>query len=440
MPLPSKFGLDGSYTPSGAFEDVSEGEFGNIFEDAWDTTTGAIKDVANTVADVTTSIIDRIPGGLEVRQAVGDFAKTPAGSVFFRALATVTYQNLAWGALGPQLAAVAFAIPGLAAGDGFVESWVKEFNWRVSQTAGALPIPSLDSQVFGSQVNSILEKFKLKQLGNDLSREVVKRVTGFRDDAIDFALAAIKKIPLGTNFFDKYNRQTGEKLSGALGKFDPSHDWQKALDEKYGTAAIDDLKGQFERADKMARAAEASGNPAAKTLRAKANEAKAKWDEETRRFDEARAAAARADFDSQLETMPLEDLRKLFESYYKRADEWASKNANMSRTFRGKADKYKSVYDRRLNSYPPAPAYQYPTEEPVFTYAAPAVTQAPPPVAIPSTPMTGGDEPKKNLAVPAVATGIGLGGALLAGLSLPLAASVGLGAGIMGLLLGRKQS
>ena len=64
MSLPSKFGVEGNYNPSSAFEDVNDGsydEFGNIFEDGFDLVKGAV----NTVADVTTSIIDRVPGGAD---------------------------------------------------------------------------------------------------------------------------------------------------------------------------------------------------------------------------------------------------------------------------------------------------------------------------------------------------------------------------------------
>lgn len=89
-------------------------------------------------ADIATSVIDRIPGGSDLRGAVKDFANTNAGKTFFRSLATV------WGAgltpiFGAPLASVAFAVPGLAAGDSnFLDAWMKEFKWRVEKTSELL--------------------------------------------------------------------------------------------------------------------------------------------------------------------------------------------------------------------------------------------------------------------------------------------------------------
>lgn len=98
--------------------------------------------VVGAAADITTSAIDTIPGGQDVRLAVDsavtgpvrDFANTAVGRTMLSALASTVTGGLA-PVLGPQLATIAFALPGMAAGDDFVTAWTQEFGKRVEQTA-----------------------------------------------------------------------------------------------------------------------------------------------------------------------------------------------------------------------------------------------------------------------------------------------------------------
>jgi len=82
-------------------------------------------------SDVSQELLNLYKGPLR------DFFRTAVGRVIARAFATLLYYNLA-PLLGPQLAAVAFAFPGLLRGEKFDEAWATEFIWRVTTTAGIL--------------------------------------------------------------------------------------------------------------------------------------------------------------------------------------------------------------------------------------------------------------------------------------------------------------
>lgn len=439
MSLPSKFGVEGNYNPSSAFEDVNDGsydEFGNIFEDGFDLIKGAV----NTVADVTTSIIDRVPGGAEARRAIGDFAKTPAGSFFFRALATVTYQNLAWTALGPQLASVAFAIPGLASGDGFVESWLREFNWRVSQAAGAIPGFDQATAQFSQQVTTILDKYKLGQLGKELTSRAVKELTGFRQDAVDFALSAINKIPWDTWKWSLYDNRTGEKIGieRKLGSVRSRPESELEIERLRGVypPAFSDFVVMNARIQQYR-----SGNTAGRI----------KNDSDLRQaLTDLRTPASKI-FPYLKDVLKNPKVVGFFDGYT--SDDWSAWERDYNAAARkGKTEvvaqpgqltggyTWKLPTEMSVASYPPEPPpLTYPTESSggfaYATQAAPIVEIAP----VPSGPMAGDEPPKPSPVIPAAAGGIGLAGALLAGASLPLALGVGLGAGIMGLLFGKKK-
>lgn len=103
-------------------------ELGNIFGDAWG-------DVTSVVSDV----VDEIPGASDALQFFGneaqDFANTTFGQVCLRAFVTWTAYPALAGVLGPQLAAVSFALPGVAKGDDFDQAWLGEFMYRLEKTA-----------------------------------------------------------------------------------------------------------------------------------------------------------------------------------------------------------------------------------------------------------------------------------------------------------------
>jgi hypothetical protein len=66
-----------------------------------------------------------------------DFARTPYGLAVLRAMSTTIYGPMAW-TIGPQVASLFFALPGLARGDDFLEAWLTEVQWRAEETAEVL--------------------------------------------------------------------------------------------------------------------------------------------------------------------------------------------------------------------------------------------------------------------------------------------------------------
>jgi hypothetical protein len=128
---------------------------GDVFDVAGDIASGAAGIVTGAAGDV----IDTVPGGRDVADAVDsvvtgpirDFANTAVGRTVLTALASTVTGGLA-PVLGPQLATVAFALPGLAAGNDFITSWMQAFGERVNQLADAY------AQQAGPLINAELSK------------------------------------------------------------------------------------------------------------------------------------------------------------------------------------------------------------------------------------------------------------------------------------------
>lgn len=100
----------------------------------WD----VVGDAADAVAAPFVWVAENVPGVSHVVQGAGelvaDFAKSDAGRVVLRAMATSMTGGLA-AIVGPQLATVAWAVPGLLRGEPFDEAWTSEFSYRVEKTA-----------------------------------------------------------------------------------------------------------------------------------------------------------------------------------------------------------------------------------------------------------------------------------------------------------------
>lgn len=110
---------------------------------AWDVVSqwhahGVISAVENDVSNAVDSVVNVlhvIPGVDWAGEQLKDFASTSFGQWFLRILAgSVVYTGLA-PYLGPQLASVGFALPGVAKGDKFASAWTQEEIWRVSEAA-----------------------------------------------------------------------------------------------------------------------------------------------------------------------------------------------------------------------------------------------------------------------------------------------------------------
>lgn len=93
----------------------------------------SITDFANALVDA----LHAIPGMDEAGELLKDFSRTAIGEWTLRILATFGYYVMA-PYLGAQLAAVSFALPGVAKAEPFVESWIKETIDRVVKTINLL--------------------------------------------------------------------------------------------------------------------------------------------------------------------------------------------------------------------------------------------------------------------------------------------------------------
>jgi hypothetical protein len=93
-------------------------DFGSIFDDAWDVVTSAVSGVESVIPDF-------------AKDAFNKFANTAIGHVVLFAISGSAFAALV-PSVGPQLAAVAFALPGMAKGDNFMKAWTDGFMERIT--------------------------------------------------------------------------------------------------------------------------------------------------------------------------------------------------------------------------------------------------------------------------------------------------------------------
>ena len=167
--------------------------------DLVDTVTGA----AGSVVDSLESFASNIPGAPAIAKLVTgpvrDFANTAVGRVVFSAIATSLTGGLA-PILGPQLATVAWAFPGLARGQDFVTSWTQELASRASQTGAILGAPAVGDTI-GAAITSTTDYLTTNGIDvavyglDDLTGKAMQRLTKDVTDAggkgMDIASAQI---------------------------------------------------------------------------------------------------------------------------------------------------------------------------------------------------------------------------------------------------------
>lgn len=179
----------------------------SIFEDAWDAVTETVSDAWDGVGDA----VRALPGGAQLLEAARDFANTSTGLTVLRAFSTMLYGSIAW-TLGPQLASVAFAVPGLFRGDRFEQAWLTEVKWRAEETAKIAGPGIVDA--WGAQLSGALQKLAAQYDVGDLvsmaAPELAKRFN-VREDVAAFALAIWNRVQLPSrNEFDPVSgRQLG---------------------------------------------------------------------------------------------------------------------------------------------------------------------------------------------------------------------------------------
>lgn len=178
----------------------------SIFEDAYDVADDAVSTVVDTAGDA----VRAVPGGAELLRAAGHFANTGVGLAVLRAMSTMFYASVAW-PLGPQLASVMFAVPGLARGDDFTHAWLTEVKWRAEETAKVLGPGIVDA--FGKQLTDALRKLAEEYGGEDLLELGVSELAArfhIREDVAAFALAIWNHVKLPSR--DEFDPATGRQL------------------------------------------------------------------------------------------------------------------------------------------------------------------------------------------------------------------------------------
>ena len=225
-----------------------------FLSDAWDFVSDTAEDVWDAtgarVVDAGESVVRAIPGGNELIELTGDFANTAVGTVVLRAIATMYFGGIAW-AVGPQLASVVWALPGIMKGDRFDEAWLTEFKYRVEKTAEILGPGIIDA--FGSQLTDTLKKmfdeYGIGELVEEGVQEFAKRYN-IREDVAAFALSLWNRIDLPPR--DAFDPVTGRQIrqwqaSAAATK---AKEQQNAREYRalYGAREYEALYGARERA------------------------------------------------------------------------------------------------------------------------------------------------------------------------------------------------
>lgn len=171
-------------------------------EDVWDAATSVVEDVFSTVGD--------FPGVKQLSEAGGDFARTSVGKVVLRALSSSLYGSFAW-SLGPQLASVFWATPGLVRGEPFEKAWFDELKYRTEKTAEILGPGIVD--VFGKQLADTLKKLGsdlgVGNLINDSVNQLAKRYN-IREDVAAFVKSLWNKLELPD--MSRFDPATGRAL------------------------------------------------------------------------------------------------------------------------------------------------------------------------------------------------------------------------------------
>ena len=168
----------------------------------WDLPAAAL-DAGADIARGAVDLVHLIPGVDEAGELLKDFAKTAVGEWSLRVIASFGYYAIA-PYVGAQLAAVAFAVPGLAKGDPFIQSWIKETTDRVVKTAAILA--GQTDVNLGSKASAEIDRWlrehpEVQEKVRDLQRDA-ERVGG----------------EMGRDFAARVESELQEGLTGALAR------------------------------------------------------------------------------------------------------------------------------------------------------------------------------------------------------------------------------
>lgn len=159
---------------------------GWIGSDVADWAGGAAADVASAVAAV--------PGVDVIVEAAADFARTSVGQVVTRAIATALTGGLA-PVLGPQLATIAWTVPGVLRGDPWDQAWLAEFGHRAEQAATVLGGEA--GAVFGAQLDAAIRYLAARIPAGQLVQWTAQQLAAAVGIRVDVAALAVDLVNRG---------------------------------------------------------------------------------------------------------------------------------------------------------------------------------------------------------------------------------------------------
>jgi len=147
-----------------------------------DTASGAwhvITHPSDSISDFGNALVDAlhaIPGMDEAGELLKDFAKTEFGTWCLRIMATFGYYVMS-PYLGAQLAAIAFALPGVVKAEPFTQAWIQETIDRTIKTANILlgtNIKKLGSGYEEGVEKALAENPSFQAISKDFSEQIGK--------------------------------------------------------------------------------------------------------------------------------------------------------------------------------------------------------------------------------------------------------------------------
>lgn len=177
-------------------------------------------DVIDTVGEGVSDVGDLImsvPGASALAEAMGDFAKTAVGQVVLRVISDSFFGSVAM-VVGPQMASLTWAIPGLMRGDTFEKAWLDSFKLRVEETAEILGGPAAEfvAKQLPTALLTLAQSFGVDEFATWTEQQLAKAAGNIREDVSRMALDKWNSLSLFNP--DDYDVATGRHLGlGASG-------------------------------------------------------------------------------------------------------------------------------------------------------------------------------------------------------------------------------
>lgn len=219
--------------------------------------------IVGGAVDVAGDVLEEIPMAPELYDALTsvvtgpmrDFAKTDFGMTVFRAMSTMLHGAAAV-YLGPQVAALAFATPGLVRGEDFWTAWMKELAWRAEKTAEYfLPMASEAlTPAIQSAADKLTAMIPYEDLSAMASEELASRLNT-SEWVAEMGAAVIGLIPIPNA--DDFDIITGKRIARNGVPITARSSGTLGLRKRPGTSAPS--SGPTKNACEVARDAEAMG-------------------------------------------------------------------------------------------------------------------------------------------------------------------------------------